>query len=198
MPADRKTTSLDAALRRGEHLFVALEELPVPVWVADRFGQLRWLNRAATALLASKAGSHFSDYVAPDSVAEAREVFARKVQGSHDSAVQWTTLITSVGLATVELASVPIRDGAEVVGVLALVRDERHVSSGRRRPKPRLTPRQQEVLELLADGRSTAEMAQRLGLSEETVRNHVRYLLAELRVRTRLEAVVTAFRNEWL
>jgi DNA-binding NarL/FixJ family response regulator len=153
---------------------------------------------AATALLASKAGSHFSDYVAPDSVAEAREVFARKVQGSHDSAVQRTTLITSVGLATVELASVPIRDGAEVVGVLALVRDERHVSSGRRRPKPRLTPRQQEVLELLADGRSTAEMAQRLGLSEETVRNHVRYLLAELRVRTRLEAVVTAFRNEWL
>jgi len=54
------------------------------------------------------------------------------------------------------------------------------------------------VLELLAHGRSTAEIAQALQISEQTVRNHIRHLLAELNVRTRLEAVVTAFRNGWL
>ncbi len=40
-----------------------------------------------------------------------------------------------------------------------------------RRPKPRLTPRQEEILELLADGRSTSEMSRHLNISEDTVRN---------------------------
>jgi DNA-binding NarL/FixJ family response regulator len=63
---------------------------------------------------------------------------------------------------------------------------------------PRLTPRQHQVLELLADGAATATIAGRLGISEDTARNHIRLLLQELRVHTRLEAVVAAFRNGWL
>jgi DNA-binding CsgD family transcriptional regulator len=63
-------------------------------------------------------------------------------------------------------------------------------------PRPAsLTPRQHEVLVLLGEGLSTAVMAARLGLSKETVRNHVRAVLQELSVHSRLEAVVEAHRR---
>jgi two-component system response regulator DesR len=61
-----------------------------------------------------------------------------------------------------------------------------------------LTPRQHQVLELLAAGASTRRIAAELQIAEETARNHIRLLLAELRVHTRLEAVVAAFRNGWI
>jgi DNA-binding NarL/FixJ family response regulator len=103
------------------------------------------------------------------------------------------------GPIAAEVASVPIRDEGGVIGVIALVRSEEPADDGVRScPEPRLTPRQHQVLRLLADGYSTTEMASALQISEQTVRNHIRFLLAELRVRSRLEAVVVALRNNWL
>jgi DNA-binding CsgD family transcriptional regulator len=58
-----------------------------------------------------------------------------------------------------------------------------------------LTARQREVLVLLGEGLSTAAIAARLGLSKETVRNHVRAVLQELGAHSRLEAVVEARRR---
>ena len=60
---------------------------------------------------------------------------------------------------------------------------------------PGLTPREREVLELLADGASTQAIAERLYLSSNTVRNHVQKILAKLGVHSRLEAVSTAVRQ---
>ena len=57
---------------------------------------------------------------------------------------------------------------------------------------PHLTPRQSEVLRLLDRGHSTAQIAQELHLSLETVRNHIRHLMRALGVHTRLEAVAVA------
>jgi len=57
-----------------------------------------------------------------------------------------------------------------------------------------LTPRQAEVLRLLGAGLGTREIASRLTLSEHTVKNHVRAVLAALGCHTRLEAVVAAQR----
>ena len=57
---------------------------------------------------------------------------------------------------------------------------------------PHLTKRQLEVLCLLAEGRSTAEITTELGLRKTTVRNHVANLLAALGVHTRLQAVIAA------
>jgi DNA-binding NarL/FixJ family response regulator len=56
----------------------------------------------------------------------------------------------------------------------------------------RLTPRQIEVLRLLATGLSTHAIAERLFISELTVRNHVENLLHKLEVHSRLEAVSLA------
>lgn len=55
-----------------------------------------------------------------------------------------------------------------------------------------LTRRQLEVLRLLAEGKSTAQIAAELGLSRTTVRNYVANLLTALGVHSRLQAVVAA------
>jgi DNA-binding NarL/FixJ family response regulator len=58
----------------------------------------------------------------------------------------------------------------------------------------RLTSREREVLELLADGMSPAQIADSLGISPKTVGTHVEHIYAKLGVHTRAQAVVSAFR----
>ena len=55
--------------------------------------------------------------------------------------------------------------------------------------RPELTPRECEILQLLADGVATDEIARRLVLSRHTVRNHIRNVLAKMNAHSRLEAV---------
>jgi DNA-binding CsgD family transcriptional regulator len=200
MSDSRDNDDLARVLRELEGpLLDALCDIPAAIWIADRLGRMRWLNVAAAALVGARHGAHFSRFIAEDGIADARETFARKIHGRLESTVQRLTLISAAGPVSAELISVPLRDGGHVVGVIALVRA---LDEGRdaqpRRTQPRLTPRQHQVLEHLANGRSTSEIAQAMQITEETVRNHVRYLLAELGVHTRLEAVVAAFRNCWL
>lgn len=59
----------------------------------------------------------------------------------------------------------------------------------------KLTRRQREILQLLADGGSTAAAARELGLSEETVKTHTKNVLARLGARNRTHAVAIALRE---
>jgi DNA-binding CsgD family transcriptional regulator len=59
-----------------------------------------------------------------------------------------------------------------------------------------LTPRETEVIGLLARGLCTAEIARRLFVSPVTVRNHVQHLTAKLGLHSQLEAVAYAYRND--
>jgi DNA-binding NarL/FixJ family response regulator len=61
------------------------------------------------------------------------------------------------------------------------------------RPEP-LTPRERDVLGLLAQGHSNKEIARTLHLVEETVKFHVRHILAKLEVQSRTQAVLAAIR----
>jgi len=57
------------------------------------------------------------------------------------------------------------------------------------------TAREIEVLQLISDGLVNREIGQRLYLSEETVKSHVRHLLAKLQARSRAHAVAVGFRR---
>lgn len=59
---------------------------------------------------------------------------------------------------------------------------------------PGLTPRESEVLQLLALGGDTRDIADRLSLSHNTARNHVQAVLRKLGAHNKLEAVMTALR----
>ena len=61
------------------------------------------------------------------------------------------------------------------------------------RPEP-LTPREMDVLRLLAQGQSNKEIARALHLVEETIKSHVRHILAKLGVQSRTQAVLAAIR----
>jgi DNA-binding CsgD family transcriptional regulator len=178
---------------------VALRTLPVAVWLADATGQIDWMNDAAVALVGSVGRIHFSALLAAESVNDARELFSRIVLGVVAATSQPVRLRGRSGELRAELASVPIRRLGEVVGVLtAITAHVEHVPAAVGADRPKLTPRQHEVLLLLADGCSTDQIAARLQIAEETARNHINQLLAKLGAHSRLQAVVVAGRNGWL
>jgi DNA-binding CsgD family transcriptional regulator len=81
--------------------------------------------------------------------------------------------------------------------VLTLLRPHLHQAvldaERRRHPVPRLTPRQKDLLRLLAAGHTNAQIARRLGISEGTVRTHLENIYERLNVSSRTAAVTRAF-----
>ena len=169
----------------------ALTGIPVPSYVLDTEGVVRWINPAAESLLGNVRGRHFTSVVGPEDRARAREVFARKVLGTTEATETNATLVATDGTRIVlEVSAVSLKEGERVVGVFGLLPGKADDQPSA--PPAHLTPRQAEVLGLLEQGLSTKQIAQELHLSPETVRNHIRHLFRALGVHSRVEAVVIA------
>src|SRR5438093_6282277 len=65
-------------------------------------------------------------------------------------------------------------------------------------PAPRLTEREMEVLKLVAQGLNNRDIAKKLYISENTVKNHIRNILEKLHLHSRMEAVVYAVREKMI
>jgi PAS domain S-box-containing protein len=180
----------------GGDLHGSLEEVSVPMYVVDRRGKILWLNDAAQRLIPGAEGKTFTDVLAADRVHPARRHFALRMLGREEFNDHETVLRTPEGGSRgIEISSVPLRRGRTIVGVFGVMRTQRRAkASPIRRPVPSLTPRQHEVLRLLGAGMTTQQMADEMGLSTETVRNHVRGVLTQLRAQSRLEAVLAGHR----
>jgi two-component system nitrate/nitrite response regulator NarL len=90
--------------------------------------------------------------------------------------------------------------GAVAAGLVAVEPSLTDGLGGRPRSEPvahvveALTPRESEVLQLLADGLTNRGIGDRLGISEHTVKFHVNAILGKLAARTRAEAIAQAAR----
>jgi DNA-binding NarL/FixJ family response regulator len=69
--------------------------------------------------------------------------------------------------------------------------EEFHTQPPAPRPESPLTPREEEILQLVADGRSTTEVARDLFISAKTVKNHLGSIYAKLNAGDRTQAVLT-------
>jgi PAS domain S-box-containing protein len=172
----------------------ALEELNVPAYAVDRFGVIRWVNEAGRKLVGDIRGKQQSSVVVPEQSREAKESFLRKMMGTEKSTDATVALVAPDGeRVQVDISSVPLRDGGRIVGVFGVVTSREKKAAPT--PHPHLTPRQNQVLHLLAHGRSTAQIADELHLSTDTVRNHVRRMLRALDAHSRIEALAVAHRE---
>jgi DNA-binding CsgD family transcriptional regulator len=123
-------------------------------------------------------------------------MFAQRILGQAPFEDHSTVLVLADGARReIEISSVPLRRHQQIVGVFGVIHPLAPPSP---QPKdsdlPRLTPRQHEVLQLLGEGRTTEQMAEQMSVSPETVRNHVKGLLAELNAKSRLDAVLIGYR----
>lgn len=168
----------------------ALERMPVPVFALSRDATIIWINRAARDLVGDVTGKPVTHVVAPESMPAVRDAIAKKIIGDVESTEYEAVLLREDGSRiAVEIDSVPLTDDEHVVGIFGVLRPEREMPAPAQ-PSLALTPRQLQILRLLAAGYSTSQMASQLKLSPETVRNHVRELLRRLGVHSRLGAVV--------
>ncbi|HKW73451.1 MAG TPA: helix-turn-helix transcriptional regulator, partial [Candidatus Dormibacteraeota bacterium] len=100
----------------------------------------------------------------------------------------WSLIMMVVGASLAAVDQISFTVGAGRAAADALPNGEPA------RPGIRLSPREQEVLKLIAEGNSNAMIAERLHLSETTVKSYVENLLTRLSVRNRAEAVAAAAR----
>ena len=177
----------------GGDLEDALDRVNVPSYVIDSHGIIRWVNRAAEELVGDVRGRQFTSVVAPEETRRAREAFSRHMVGEQDVDAPVVLVDEDGDRVSVEVSSVCLFEGHRVIGVFGQLRDVDEEPEPA--PHPHLTPRQSEVLRLLEHGRSTEQIADKLHLSVETVRNHIRAVLRALDVHSRLEAVAVARRE---
>lgn len=169
---------------------VLLEAVAVPAYIVDNDLRVRWQNAASRELVGDLRGRlEINLKVAPEDLDRARDAFTQKQNGAEHTELELSVVRRDGALVRVAVSSVPLKDSAgTMLGSFGLVQVLGEIEAASERP-PRLSPRERETLALLAAGNSTTEMAERMSISKETVRNHVKRVLRGLDASSRVEAV---------
>ena len=121
--------------------------------------------------------------------------FARAVEAGAAGVLHKSTPIRDIVDAVRKLkAGEALLSPGEVVEMLRLVSRERQEELAARRAMEMLTPREKEVLQALAEGLESREIAEKLSVTVETERTHMVNILHKLGVHSRLQALVFAAR----
>ena len=122
--------------------------------------------------------------------------FARAVEAGAAGVIHKSIPIKEIVDAVRKLkAGEVLLSPGEVVEMLRLVSRQRQEELTARRAVERLTPREREVLQALAEGLESRQIAKKLNVTVETERTHMVNILHKLGVHSRLQALVFAARH---
>jgi PAS domain S-box-containing protein len=150
---------------------------------ADLIRQLRRLNPRVQALVLTAS-------VDRAEIAQAVEAGAA---GVLNKATELDQVVAAVRRLRDGETLLPVREIMELVRLAGQTREREHAD---RQALARLTPREREVLQGLADGLDTRAIAARLHISVPTARNHIASILAKLDAHSQLQALVFALRYD--
>ena len=170
-----------------------LRRVKVPSFIAASDGTITWENEAAEKMFGDLRRRPFGTVVAPEDVPLVQRQLERKLRGATLTDYEVEVFTADGRRRRAEISSVPIENGDDCHAVFGVVLPGKPRDPAARMPQ--LTARQNEVLQLLAEGASTEQIAAMLHVSKETVRNHVRHILRALGAHSRLEAVAKAHRQ---
>src|SRR5215218_5563932 len=167
----------------GQRVDVAVVDLGLPDgYGGDLIGELREKNPQAQVLVLSAIA--------------ARLEIARAVEAGAAGILNKTVHLEAVVEAIRRLrAGETLMPLEEVVELLRYAGSERRQEYEARQAIEKLTPREREVLQALAEGLDSEGVAQKLNISLRTERNHMSSVLAKLGVHSQLQALVFAVRH---
>lgn len=123
-------------------------------------------------------------------------LLARAVQAGAVGLLRKTEAVAAVAEAVRRAyRGEPIHDEDEVETALRRLRHRRSADADAAARLQRLTPRERQVLERMATGASSEEIARALGMSPHTLRTHIQNILLKLGVHSKMEALVLAIRH---
>ena len=178
----------------GADITAALEEISVRAFVVGRDGIVRWQNAASRAALGDWSGRQWTDVPVPGWSRQVGDFLLDVLSSGEPAEFSFEVEDLDGQQRLREVSVAPLRNGETVVGIFGVSTTARSDVGATPPAEHDLTPRQLQILQLLADGRSTTQIADDLHLSKTTVRNHIANILANLRVHTRVQAVVTGSR----
>jgi PAS domain S-box-containing protein len=210
----REHRRAERALRESDERFRgAFEAAPIGMALASPEGRWLRVNEALCELIGYTAKELltmcFQEVTHPDDLAGDVALGTRLLAGELSSYQMDKRFVRKDGTAVWAHLSVSLvrdDDGAPAYSVVQILdideRKRRELEANKLRSRHpisgSLSPREREVLGLLAEGNTSAEVGILLGVAEETVQTHVRRSMAKLDARSRTQAVASAIRLGWL
>lgn len=149
----------------------------------------RWPNLAIVVLT-----MHEEDDLKTEALRAGARAFMTKVSAMHEVIGTIRAVAEGVDPSSCVAAEIA-REFAPLVAAAAAAGTSAPDANSFPNASSPLTPREEEILQLIADGRSTTEVARDLFISGKTVKNHLASIYAKLDARDRTQAVLCAVRS---